>query len=113
MKHKAIFKKIAILMTIVVILVLAWYFTGKYYTPSISLGEGTSITEEQSSMIISLEQGYYNEHLPIFTRKITVLQSSDASILWRVDYFPFGYIERSYNKQPDGTWMFNIEKPLR
>ena len=113
MKHKAIFKKILILTSIMVILVLAWYFTGKYYTPSITLSEGTSITEEQNNKIISLEQGYYNEHLPIFTRKITILQSSDDSILWRVDYFPFGYIERSYNKEPDGTWMFNIEKPLR
>lgn len=112
MKNKAVFKKGIIALSIVIIFIGAWYLMGKYYIPPIELHDGTALTDEQTTSIISVEQGFYNQHLPIFARKITVLQSNEDSILWRVDYFPFGYIERSLNKEPDGVWMYNLEKRL-
>ena len=112
MKNKSIFKKVVISLIILIIFISAWFFMGKFYIPSVVLNEGTSLTREQETSIISTTQGYYNKYLPIFTRKITILNSTETSVLYRVDYFPFGHIERSLNKEPDGNWIFNTEKQL-
>ena len=107
-----IIKKSMSILTLVIFFVGAWYLMGKFYIPPIKLPDGTVLTDEQTTSIISIEQGFYNHYMPIFARKITILESNQESILWRVDYFPFGHIERSLNKEPDGNWLFNLEKSL-
>jgi len=83
---------------------------GKNYVPRIVNGEG--LTNEQSNAILSVEQGFYNSHLPLFATKVTLIENADNRLLYRVYYFPFGSIERSYTREPDGNWIFNLEKPL-
>ena len=109
MKNKAIIKKFAIGLTIAILFIGIYYMVGKHYVPAIHLNDGTVLTQEQESSIIAAEQGYYNKYLPIFAEKITVLQSDDDKVLWQVDYFPFGRIERSLNRTANGEWLFNLE----
>ena len=78
--------------------------------PKIINGEGLS--KDKANAIISVEQGYYNSHLPLFATKIGLIENREDYLLYRVYYFPFGNIERSYTRDPDGNWIFNLEKPL-
>jgi len=78
--------------------------------PKIINGEGLS--KDKADAIISVEQGYYNSHLPLFATKIELIENTEDYLLYRVSYFPFGSIERSYTKEPDCNWIFNLEKPL-
>ena len=43
---------------------------------------------------------------------VEFVETSEDYLLYRVYYFPFGSIERSYTREPDGNWIFNLEKPL-
>ena len=83
---------------------------GGNYVPKIVNGEG--LGEDITESILSVEQGFYNSHLPIFATKIELVETSEDYLLYRVYYFPFGTIERSYTREPDGNWIFNLEKPL-
>ena len=78
--------------------------------PKIINGEGLS--KDKADAIISVEQGYYNSHLPLFATKIELIENTEDYLLYRVYYFPFGNIERSYTREPDGNWIFNLERPL-
>ena len=78
--------------------------------PKIINGEGLS--KDKADAIISVEQGYYNSHLPLFATKIELIENTEDYLLYRVSYFPFGCIERSYTRELDGNWIFNLEKPL-
>ena len=78
--------------------------------PKIINGEGLS--KEKADAIISVEQGFYNSHLPLFATKIELIENTEDYLLYRVSYFPFGSIKRSYTREADGNWIFNLEKPL-
>lgn len=100
-----------IVFTVVLLATLAAIpFVGGSYVPKIVNGE--SLSEEITESILSVEQGFYNSHLPLFATKIEIVESSDDYLLYRVQYFPFGNIERSYTRDPKGNWVFNLEKPL-
>ena len=73
---------------------------------------GEDLAKDKADSIISVEQGYYNSHLPLFATKIELIETSEDYLLYRVYYFPFGSIERSYTREPNGNWIFNLEKPL-
>ena len=73
---------------------------------------GEDLAKDKADSIISVEQGYYNSHLPLFATKIELIENREDYLLYRVYYFPFGNIERSYTRDPDGIWIFNLEKPL-
>ncbi|MBQ8630069.1 MAG: hypothetical protein IJ421_11430 [Prevotella sp.] len=83
---------------------------GRNYVPKIINGE--ALSKDKSDAIISVEQGYYNSNLPLFATKIELIENAEDYLLYRVYYFPFGSIERSYTREPDGNWIFNLEKPL-
>ena len=91
-------------------LLVAIPLVGKNYVPRIVNGEG--LANEITESVISVEQGFYNSHLPLFATKIEFIETSEDYLLYRVHYFPFGNIERSYTSDPDGNWIFNLEKPL-
>ena len=78
--------------------------------PKIINGEGLS--KEKADAIISVEQGFYNSYLPLFATKIELIENTEDYLLYRVSYFPFGSIKRSYTREADGNWIFNLEKPL-
>lgn len=100
-----------IVFTVVLLATLtAIPFVGGSHVPKIVNGE--SLSEEITESILSVEQGYYNSHLPLFATKIELVETSEDYLLYRVKYFPFGNIERSYTREPDGNWVFNLEKPL-
>ena len=73
---------------------------------------GEDLQNEITESILSVEQGFYNSYLPLFATKIELVETSEDYLLYRVYYFPFGSIERSYIREPDGNWIFNLEKPL-
>ena len=70
------------------------------------------IGQEHEEAILAVESGWYNDRLPIFAREIHVQEVADGYVRYKVLYFPFGSIERSYSREPDGKWLFNLEKPL-
>ena len=91
-------------------LLVAVPLVGGNYVPRIVNGDG--LPNDITDSILSVEQGFYNSHLPIFATKIELVETSEDYLLYRVYYFPFGSIERSYTREPDGNWIFNLEKPL-
>lgn len=92
------------------VLLVVVSFMGRNYVPKIINGE--ALSKDKSDAIISVEQGYYNSNLPLFATKIELIENAEDYLLYRVYYFPFGSIERSYTREPDGNWIFNLEKPL-
>ena len=101
---------LTICISILVVLLAAIPLLGKCYIPKITSGD--SLSKDKADAIISVEQGYYNSHLPLFATKIELIENTEDYLLYRVYYFPFGSIERSYARDPDGNWIFNLEKPL-
>ena len=91
-------------------LLVAIPLVGRNYVPRIVNGE--ELPNDISESILSVEQGFYNSYFPIFATKIELVETSEDYLLYRVYYFPFGSIERSYTREPDGNWIFNLEKPL-
>ena len=91
-------------------LLVAIPLVGGDYVPRILNGE--DLANDISESILSVEQGFYNSRFPLFATKIEFVDTADGYLLYRVHYFPFGNIERSYTKEPDGNWIFNLEKPL-
>ena len=91
-------------------LLVAIPLVGRNYVPRIVNDEG--LANDITESIISVEQGFYNSHLPLFATKIEFVETSEDYLLYRVHYFPFGNIERSYTRESDGNWIFNLEKPL-
>ena len=91
-------------------LLVAIPLVGRNYVPRIVNGE--DLPNEITESILSAEHGFYNSYLPIFATKIELVETSEDYLLYRVYYFPFGSIERSYTREPDGNWIFNLEKPL-
>ena len=85
-------------------------FAGRNYVPKIVNGE--DLTKDIADTIISVEQGYYNSHLPLLATRIEILENSEDYILYRVYYFPFVSIERSCTRESNGNWIFNLERPL-
>lgn len=96
----------AVLMVLLVTLPLM----GRNYVPKIINGEGLS--KAAADEIISVEQGYYNSNLPFFATGIKIIENTGDYILYRVYYFPFVSIERSCTREPNGNWIFNLERPL-
>ena len=99
-----------VLTAVLLALLVAIPFVGRNYVPRIINGEG--LLSDKAEAIISVEQGYYNSHLPLLATKIELIENTEDYLLYRVSYFPFGSIERSYTREPDGNWIFNLEKPL-
>lgn len=91
-------------------LIVAIPLVGGNFMPIIVNGE--DLPNEITESILSVEQGFYNPYLPLFATKIELVETSEDNLLYRVYYFPFGSIERSYTREPDGNWIFNLEKPL-
>lgn len=83
---------------------------GKGYIPEFV--NTADLPEDRVQAILSAEQGYYSANTPFFAAEIQLLETTEDRILYRVFYFPFGSIERSYVKEPDGNWVFNLERPL-
>ena len=100
----------AIVLVVLLLLLIVLPFAGRTYVPKIIKGEGLS--QECADAIISVEQGYYNSHLPLPATKIEILENSESYILYRVYYFPFISIERSCTREENGNWIFNLERPL-
>lgn len=100
---------IVLTTVLLALLVAAPLFAGNY-VPKIVNGE--DLPNEITESILSVEQGSYNSYLPLFATKIELVETSEDYLLYRVNYFPFGNIERSYTRGPDGNWIFNLEKPL-
>lgn len=67
---------------------------------------------EMEEAVLAVESGWYSESLPLFAREIRVQEITDGYVRYKVLYFPFGSIERSYTRAADGTWYFNLEEPL-
>ena len=99
-----------ILTAVLLALLVATPLVGGNYMPKSVNGE--DLQNEITESILSVEQGFYNSYLPIFATKIEFVETSEDYLLYRVYYFPFGSIERSYTREPDGNWIFNLEKPL-
>lgn len=99
-----------IIAVVLFLLVVMMPIIGKSYIPQIT--NGVDLPGDKAQAILSVEQGYYNSNLPLFARKIQILENTNDRILYRVYYFPFGSIERSYTKEPDGNWIFNLERSL-
>lgn len=112
MKRKKRLKPIEIVL-IIVILALGYYYTGKDYKPFFEYSENVKqIEKECEESILSVEQGFYSKKIPIFANEIEIIESEKDRILYKVSYFPFGSIERSYTKSDQGEWIFNLEKSL-
>ena len=103
--------KLVTALLVVAVLVLGYVCAGRFSTPRM-VCRGMELPGEQKEAILSVERGYYSEKLPLIPRKIELLEANSDHILYRVYYFPFGNIERSYSKGPDGNWLFNLEKQL-
>ena len=100
-----------IVFTAVILLLLVTVpLVGGRYVPKI-INSG-ALPKDKADAIIVAEQGYYNLHLPLFATKIEFIEITEDYLIYRVHYFPFGNIERSYTREPDGNWIFNLEKPL-
>ena len=99
-----------VLAAVLLALLVATPLVGGNYRPKIVNGE--DLPNDITESILSVEQGFYNSYLPLFTTKIELVETSEDYLLYRVYYFPFGNIERSYTREPDGNWIFNLEKPL-
>ena len=99
-----------VLAAVLLALLVATPLVGGNYMPKIVNGE--NLPNEITESILSVEQGFYNSYLPIFATKIELVETKEDYLLYRVHYFPFGNIERSYTREPDGNWIFNLEKPL-
>ena len=99
-----------VLAALLLALLVSTPLIGGNYMPKIINGE--CLSSDKAEAIISVEQGYYNSHLPLFATKIELIENTEDYLLYRVSYFPFGSIERSYTREPDGNWIFNLEKPL-
>ena len=85
-------------------------FVGRNHVPKIVNGEG--LTEARVDLIISVEQEYCDSNRPLLAIKIELIENTDDYIMYRVYYFPFGSIERRYAREPDGNWIFNLERLL-
>lgn len=109
MNKKTIIRLTICISLLVVFLAVVPLF-GKYYVPKITNGD--DLPGEKAEAILAVEQGYYNSHLPFFATKIELVENREDYLLYRVYYFPFGSIERSYTRDPDGNWIFNLEKSL-
>jgi len=107
-------KKIIIVLILLVVVILAAFVfvSGKIHTPQLVTPEGMHLSEDISDAIISAKKGFYNKNIPIFAQRIEILEHDATGILYRVYYFPFGSIDRSYSQEPDGEWIFNLERPL-
>lgn len=99
-----------VFMAVLLAFLVAVPLVGGNYVPKMVNGDG--LTSDITDSILSIEQGFYNSHLPLFATKIEFIEISDDYLLYCVYYFPFGTIERSYTREPDGKWIFNLEKPL-
>lgn len=99
-----------VLTAVLIALLVATPLVGGNYIPKIVNGE--DLTNDITESILSVEQGFYNSYLPLFATKIEIVETTEDYLLYRVHYFPFGNIERSYTREPDGNWIFNLEKPL-
>lgn len=104
--------KLVTALLVVAVLVLGYVCAGQFSDPRIVTSRGMELTGEQREAILSVERGYYSKNLPLIARKIELLEADSDHILYRVYYFPFGNIERSYSKESDGGWLFNLEKQL-
>lgn len=99
-----------VLTALLLALLVATLLVGGNYMPKIVNGE--NLANDISESILSVEQGFYNSRFPLFATKIEFVDTADGYLLYQVHYFPFGNIERSYTKESDGNWIFNLEKPL-
>ena len=95
----------------VILLIFGYILLGKHFKPQVSVPEGMSVSEEMQDLFVETEQGFYNSHLPLFASKIEILRAEEDAVFYRVRYFPFGSLERSYIRE-EGGWIFNIEKNL-
>ena len=112
MKKNALLKKTGIIILIIAVLVTGFICAEKFYVPKFHLPENISIPDEHKEAILGVERGRYNKNLPIFAYKIEVLKADESSILYKVYYFPFGDIERSYSREAGGDWIFDLKKPI-
>lgn len=99
-----------VLTAVLLALLVATPLVGGNDMPRIMNGD--DLTNDIKESILSVEQGFYNSHLPLFATKIELVETSEDYLLYRVYYFPLGSIERSYTREPNGNWIFNLEKPL-
>ena len=94
------------------LLIMGYAMAGFCMVPRITVPGGERLTEEQAEAILSVEQGIYSRRLPLIAAGIQLLEVREGYIFYKVSYFPFGSIERSYSQGADGDWFFNLERPL-
>lgn len=112
MKRVPTWLKFCGILLLCVLLLTGYCLLGARQAPRMANPQDGPLPADAADAILAVETGFYSEKLPIFARKIEILEASGDRILYQVSYFPFGSIQRSYSLEPNGSWMFNLEKPL-